>query len=132
MWIRVTSFGFGRVERWRGGKGLNSWVWTRSAGDRSVIPVLPAPVRPQADRQAEEGATGAKRKSRPPASKYDLSDLRRGKGTASDPVSFFELAEGSTLRCALADKLAARCTNGTLRRRRALLAQQTRGSARCG
>ena len=51
-------------------------------------PVLPPPP--------EGAGSGEKRKARAAPIQYDLSDIRRGKGTPADPVSFFELAEGAT------------------------------------
>ena len=53
-------------------------------------PVLPPPP------PLEGTGSGEKRKARAAPVQYDLADIRQGKGTPADAVSFFELAEGAT------------------------------------
>lgn len=51
----------------------------------------------------EAEIAGSKRKSRSAPPVYNLSDLRSGKGTLADPVSFLEIVNGATtLQAAIA------------------------------
>ena len=57
-----------------------------------LLEEMTGPVLPPS---SEDEGSGEKRKARAAPIQYDLSDIRRGKGTPDDRISFFELAEGA-------------------------------------